>query len=121
MLGIGGASSPDTIEGKASEWIHNGCDIERFGEFVARARAEKSIWSGQFFVNNATSSQSTENEGEESKDIAAKMDHLLVRNLDSYDRGIIKNMTGKEKHIRPGQFPNSRWMLEVLDDEPSSS
>ncbi|CDH57715.1 predicted protein [Lichtheimia corymbifera JMRC:FSU:9682] len=122
LLGIGGASSPDTIEGKASEWIHNGCDIERFGEFVARSRAEKSIWSAQSFVNNASSSHSTENEGEESRAIASKMDNLYVyKNMVDHEQETIVNMTRKEKHIRPGQFPNSRWMLEVLDNESSSS
>lgn len=73
-------------------------------------------------MNNASSSHSTENEGEESRAIASKMDNLYVyKNMVDHEQETIVNMTRKEKHIRPGQFPNSRWMLEVLDNESSSS
>ncbi|KAI7881770.1 kinase-like protein [Lichtheimia hyalospora FSU 10163] len=124
LLRIGQPNEPETPQGGASEWIYGGCDMERFGEFVARSRAEKSIWSGQSFGNNAADSNppSTTNQVEASKDIAGTMDHLYFKyNVGKHERDTIVNMTRKEKHIRPGQFPNNRSMLDVLDNNEHRS
>lgn len=120
LLGFGQLNMSDERR-RVHHWIHNGQDMARFGEFAARYRAEKLIWAGQWH-NADSSSQSTEYEDEETKTYDGQVDNLYFKNsFNNHEKQIIVEMTQKEKQVRPGRFPNNRWMMEVLDEKQSSS
>lgn len=120
LLGFGKLNLPDERR-RVHHWIHDGQDMARFGEFAARFRAEKLIWAGQWH-NADASSQSSEHEGEEIKTYDGQVDNLYFKNsFSNHEKQIIVEMTQKEKQVRPGRFPNNRWMLEVLDEKQSSN